>query len=229
MAVPAIVVEELVLPGDVQTFAGFRAWMASLPESGPRPRPTFCAAGVFVEMSPQDDETHEPLVRQINRRLSDLNDELGLGRYFFPASWITHERTKLSTEPDGFLVRWDALRSKRVRVNPRRRSELLGAPAWVLEVVSRSSVKKDLEALLDGYERAGVEEYWIVDAREEGPPTLAIHARGEDGLEARATGKDGWTASPFWGRAFRVVRGEDPAGWPTFTLEVRAARRRRER
>ena len=42
-----------------------------------------------------------------------------------------------------------------------------GAPEWVLEVVSPSSVKMDYERKLKLYQESGVEEYWIVDLENE--------------------------------------------------------------
>ena len=41
----------------------------------------------------------------------------------------------------------------------------MGTPDLVVEVVSTSSERKDLVRLRDAYARAGVDEYWIIDAR----------------------------------------------------------------
>ena len=42
-----------------------------------------------------------------------------------------------------------------------------GAPDWVIEVVSPSSVKMDYERKKELYQESGVEEYWIVDTEKE--------------------------------------------------------------
>lgn len=42
-----------------------------------------------------------------------------------------------------------------------------GAPEWVIEVVSPSSVKMDYERKKKLYQESGVEEYWIVDTEKE--------------------------------------------------------------
>lgn len=42
-----------------------------------------------------------------------------------------------------------------------------GAPEWVIEVVSPSSVKMDYERKKKLYQESGVEEYWIVDLKRE--------------------------------------------------------------
>ena len=53
----------------------------------------------------------------------------------------------------------------------------LGGPAIVVEVLSASTMRKDITVKLDVYERAGVREYWIVDA---GNQSLTIYRLGED-------------------------------------------------
>ena len=42
--------------------------------------------------------------------------------------------------------------------------EIEGTPDWVLEVISESSVRKDTEQLRTAYHRAGISEYWLIDA-----------------------------------------------------------------
>ena len=43
--------------------------------------------------------------------------------------------------------------------------EIIGTPDLVLEILSDSSVRKDLVRLKAAYARAGIPEYWVVDAR----------------------------------------------------------------
>jgi Uma2 family endonuclease len=54
----------------------------------------------------------------------------------------------------------------------------VGAPDLIVEIVSKSSVKKDLHEKYDLYERHGVREYWIVAPFE---MTLSIFVLGEKG------------------------------------------------
>ncbi|MDE5938690.1 MAG: Uma2 family endonuclease [Lachnospiraceae bacterium] len=42
-----------------------------------------------------------------------------------------------------------------------------GAPDWVIEIVSPSSMKTDYEWKVKLYREAGVREYWIIDAKKE--------------------------------------------------------------
>jgi Uma2 family endonuclease len=53
----------------------------------------------------------------------------------------------------------------------------LGAPAIVVEVLSTYTMRKDITIKRDVYERAGVEEYWIVDP---GNESIMIFGLDED-------------------------------------------------
>jgi Uma2 family endonuclease len=45
-----------------------------------------------------------------------------------------------------------------------------GAPDWVVEILSPWTLKKDLDAKFDLYERSGIREYWVID-----PGSSTIH------------------------------------------------------
>ncbi len=219
MAAPALTVQGIEIPWSAQTLQGFRAWVETLDERGPKV--SFARGKLHVEMSPQSYDTHEPLVQAINVRLSELARELDIGRYFLPPSWFTHELSELSTEPDGFFVLWTSLEAGALRVNPQRPVEALGRPDMALEVVSTSSQRKDLVELVADYAAAGVREYWIADARGD-RLVFRILVLGADGvyIEAEAD-SEGWMASRLWQRAFRVRQLPPRAGFHDFVLDVR--------
>lgn len=54
----------------------------------------------------------------------------------------------------------------------------LGAPDWIIEILSRHTSAKDLSLKFDVYEKAGVNEYWVVHPEEQ---TLLIYALDENG------------------------------------------------
>ncbi len=218
MSAPNLTVYGLEIPANVHSLAGFRAWVASLGEER-RVRATFASGEVFVDMSPQSYKTHEPLVEAINRVLLNLAAESDLGHYYLPPSWITAEDS-ISTEPDGFLVFWERLRSGVVRVNPENEAELLGRPDMTLEVVSRSSTRKDLEVLVRDYAQAGIGEYWIADARHD-ELIFLIQVLRDGHYLPQAADEAGWVASPIWRREFRLRRVTNPAGLSDFLLEMR--------
>lgn len=212
--VAALTVCGIEVPWDARTLEGFRAWVATLDERGPRV--SFARGKLHVEMS-----THEPLVQAINVRLQLLARELDLGRYFLPPSWFTHEPTELSTEPDGFFARWSSLEAGELRVNPKRRVETLGRPDMTLEVVSDSSQRKDLTEHVADYAAAGIAEYWIADARRDAIAFRILVLAGGAYVDSEVDA-DGWTWSPLWQRGFRVRSLPERAGFRDFSLDVQA-------
>lgn len=218
MAAPALTVCGIAIPWETQTLEGFRAWVATLDEHGPRV--SYSRGSVHVEASPQDYDTHEPLVDAINAALRALASELDLGRYCFPPSWFTHKAIDLSTEPDGFLALWSTLERGELRINPDREVEMIGRPDMVLEVVSESSQRKDLVEHVEDYARAHVSEYWIADARRTVQLRVLVLTDGAY-VDAPIDG-DGWVRSPVFGRAFRLRALPERAGFRDFALDVQA-------
>lgn len=209
----------LEIPLDVDTLDHFRDWVGGLAEGSPQVH--FWQGRVCIETSPQHYRTHAPVVLEINRVLSTLTRERNLGRYYAPPSWITEESCGLSTEPDGFLVLWDTLRANATRINPERECEMLGRPDFALEVVSRTSERKDLVDLVDAYARAGVREYWTVDARPT-PPELMVRVLDAQGKWAHAVAApEGWIRSPIFGPQFRLTTAPDRLGQLEVRLEYR--------
>ena len=76
-----------------------------------------------------------------------------------------------------------------------------------MEVVSRSSVAKDYDHLIEAYYAAGIREYWLIDARSDDDLQFTIHRRGAKGFTAVRKAK-GWSKSEVFGRSFRLVPRE---------------------
>jgi Uma2 family endonuclease len=95
--------------------------------------------------------------------------------------------------------------------------ELLGTPDMVLEVISRTSVRKDTEVLRELYSRAGIPEYWLVDARGS-TPSFEILEHTADGYRATESTERGVYSTVF-DRSFRFQRLVDSLGNPDFRLE----------
>jgi Uma2 family endonuclease len=136
---------------------------------------------------------------------------------------LSHPGADLSTEPDGTFVSWAALETGRIRLVEAEGNgdfvELEGTPDMVLEVVSSSSVRKDTVELRDRYWRAGIAEYWLVDARSSSVrfEILRHEREGYAAVEAQ----DGWLASTVFGHMFQLGQQSDRLGHPLFTLSVR--------
>lgn len=70
------------------------------------------------------------------------------------------------------------------------------------------------------YYRAGVAEYWLVDARR---PEIdfQILVRGDHGYVSTEV-REGWLFSKVFNHSFQLRRDVDPLGHPDFTLAVQA-------
>jgi Uma2 family endonuclease len=80
----------------------------------------------------------------------------------------------------------------------------------VLEVVSDSSVQKDTVSLPEVYYRAGILEYWLIDARGAEVDMQILHRGPEKYLPAPR--QAGWQLSEVFGRSFRLERRQGRHG-----------------
>ncbi len=111
----------------------------------------------------------------------------------------------------------------RVRLAPKaggaadRYAEMEGPPDLVVDIVSDASIGKDTERLPAAYDRAGVRESWLVDAR--GSELLfQIHALGSTGYRPVAPDAQGFQDSAVLACAYRLERGRNRHGRLTFDL-----------
>jgi Uma2 family endonuclease len=144
-----------------------------------------------------------------------------LGRYMTDRMLLTNTEANLNAEPDGLFFTWEALRSGRLRFVQREGQgimELEGTPDQVLEIVSKSSVRKDTVLLRDLYFKAGIPEYWLVDVRD-GVMSFEILQRTPEGYVA-VPAVDGWLASKVFGKKFQLQKKSDPLGHVQFVVAV---------
>ena len=132
----------------------------------------------------------------------------------------------LSVEPDVVFVFESSLDSGRVRLVPKagggadRYIELEGPPDLIVEIISSASVRKDTERLPVAYYRAGVQEFWLVDAR--GQDLLfRIHRRGLAGYEPVETDTQGYQYSTVLDCHYRLDRTRNRRGRLAFDLSAR--------
>ncbi|MDB5307509.1 MAG: hypothetical protein JWO38_1711 [Gemmataceae bacterium] len=213
--------DQVAVPEWVVDFDSFRRWLHSdeFPEEG---RICFINGTFWVDLSVERFFDHGQVKVEVSRVLSNLLKESRLGRFAPDGTRYTHLGTQLSTEPAGLVIATEAFIARRVELVSGKRgkdTELIGTPDVVIEIVSPSSVDKDTEWLMSAYYDAEIPEYWLIDARD-GEIRFDIFRRGKRGYTASRK-QDGWVKSPMLGRSFRLVRGEDEAGNPEFTLHVR--------
>jgi Uma2 family endonuclease len=211
------------IPASACTLAGFRAWATSdaFPE---HVRASFLDEEIYLDMSNEDPETHVGVKTEIVRVLAALNRVLKLGKFYGDGLLVTNEAAGVSNNPDASFLSRDSLLTGRVRVVPREGREgrfvdIEGTPDWVLEVISDSSVENDTDRLRAAYHRAGIREYWLIDARGDDLVFQILHWR-KTGYAA-APARDGWQRSRVFGRAFRLLRRRDDLGLWEYTLELR--------
>ena len=114
------------------------------------------------------------------------------------------------------------MRTGRLQLVPGKREgymELEGTPDMALEILSETSERKDWLLLRDLYWKAGIAEYWLVDARNE-PAQFDILRHGPTGYDPTPA-VDGWMRSDVLGREFRLIRQTDPLGHPQFVVDWR--------
>jgi Uma2 family endonuclease len=216
-------VETIRVPAYAMSLEGFRRWAksADFPQRG---RISYIAGELFIDMSPEELETHNKIKTRTGAVLLDVAEEDDLGEFYGDRTLVTNPEADLSTEPDGTFVSWESLESGRVRLVPRegtsgQYTEIAGSPDMALEVVSISSVHKDAVELMESYYRAGVQEYWLIDARGE-EVSFQIFVRGPSGFVV-VPRRGGWVRSRVFRRSFRLLRRRGRLNLWRYALEVK--------
>lgn len=210
------------IPVSAATWAGFRAWAKSdaFPRRG---KVAYLGEEIFVDMSPERIGSHNALKTELFRVLSQLVRAESLGYFFSDGVLVSHEAAGVSNEPDAVFASYEAVRSGRVVFDPtadgRDWIELVGSPDFVAEIVSPSSVGKDVRQLRARYHAAGIPEHWLLDAR--GDEIVFQLLRHTPTGYAAAEPRGGWLPSPVFGREFRLDRVPDPIGLWQYTLHTR--------
>jgi Uma2 family endonuclease len=214
--------DQIDIPGWVSDLESFRRWFQSpeFPETG---KICFINNDIWVDLSMEELFSHNQVWFEISRVLGNLMKQTKYGLFVPEGMRYSHLESNLSTEPDGMVISNEAIDTGRVKFvasDKGEQTEVIGSPEIVIEVVSRSSEVKDTEWAMTAYFDAEIQEYWLVDAREEDNIRFEIYKRGKK--EFVATRKqNGSVKSSILGKVFRLVRSENASGNPEFTLEVR--------
>lgn len=214
--------DQIQIPSDVFNFEGYTRWLRSnqFPDRG---RIAFLDGEVHVDMSPEDLFKHNMVKSEVLRVLLNLSRKTKAGVVFGDGSLLVNAAAHLSTEPDLTFVSYDSLRTGQICAEEwtegsDRYMQLTGTPDMVLEVVSNGSVRKDTVVLPKLYARAGVAEYWRIDAR--GTKTVFEILRLRSGKYVRsAPDASGWAKSAVFSLRFRMQRADDPIVGFEYTLE----------
>lgn len=216
-----VVGEDVEIPEGVsQSLGTFRAWALSgqMPRSG---RFAFLNQKIWMDPSMEELFRHNGLISEIHLTLGTLLKQAGSGYLFWERVLYTNEEFGFAIEPDGLYVSFDSLQggaAELVRSADGRVLEIQGTIDMTLEVVSKSSVRKDTHVLRQLYHRAGVREYWLIDSRRS-PARFEILTWDSEDYRS-VTSVDGWIESKVFGRSFRLDEMVDPLGNPRFLLAI---------
>ena len=120
--------------------------------------------GVLVEMSGAS-YAHQTFLVQLLMQLATQVESLGMGE-IIPAPFDVHIDEFNTYQPDLLFVSID-------RRNILDRSAAIGAPDVVVEILSDSTRRRDLNEKLPVYAANGVREVWIVDLE---AITVTVHS-----------------------------------------------------
>jgi Uma2 family endonuclease len=211
------------VPHSGMTLDQFREWAYSedFPQEG---RITFIEGRLLIDMSPERIDAHNQVKSALNRVIDILVHQENLGTYYPDGAWITNESAKMSNEPDAMFASWETLAAGRLTPRKRRPEdedsiELSGTPDWVCEIISNTSEKVDKNELTQTYHKAGIREYWLIDAR--GNEVILEILVWTPSSYLAVEPRDGWRASPVFGREFQLTRTRNPVGQWDYELGQR--------
>jgi Uma2 family endonuclease len=215
-----VISDQVRIPSWVNDLESFRRWGRSrnYPERGWL---SFLDGEIWVDMQMEQLFTHNQVKTEFTIILGGLIKGEELGYYFSDRAVLINEIASLSTEPDGMFCSFRALEDKRaylIEGLEEGHVEIEGTPDIVLEVVSRHSVSKDSKVLRDLNWRAGIPEYWLVNARKENLQfeILSWTTRGYCATRRR----QGWLKSKVFDRSFLFETKPDRLGHPQFFLRM---------
>jgi Uma2 family endonuclease len=143
-----------------------------------------------------------------------------LGIYIHDGMLLKNESAKISNEPDWAFFSTTSIEKGRATFKDGEQARIVaGTPDMTLEVLSKSSVKKDTIQLKKAYAKAGISEYWLVDSTIESPELVIMRLRGGKYVTTRKN--EGWVKSHVFGRSFRLTSKKDANGLTKFNLETK--------
>ena len=173
-------------------------------------RVSFLNGEVWLDMSKEQIYTHVGVKVEFTTVLHTLARASRRGRFMSDGLRLTNLEANLSSKPDGTFFLNESLANGRIQMVAGKQGgyvEMEGTPDMVLEIVSDSSVTKDLQTLRDLYWKAGIPEYWLVDVRGE-EVVFEIYRHTAKSYSAGRK-QDGWVKSSVFGKSFRLVRRQD--------------------
>jgi Uma2 family endonuclease len=210
------------MPAGSMSLEEFRQWTYTddFPETG---KIAYIGKEIFFDMSPERLQSHGCVKTEVCTVVFSLVRKKKSGRFYIDRTRISNVDADVSNEPDALYASFQSFKSGKIRLVPTVEGddyiELEGACDWILEIVSPSSVVKDTKKLRKRYHRAGIDEYWLIDARRN-DVDFQILIHGKDKYEPAQ--RDGeWQVSKVYGKKFRLRRVKDELGDVDYRLDVK--------
>lgn len=135
--------------------------------------------GVAYNMSPAPSRKHQEISQALSRKIGNYLDGKPCKVYVapfevrLPLGDHDDNRTDNVVQPDIVVV------CDKAKLDDRG---CIGAPDFIIEILSPSTAKMDMVVKLNLYEKAGVKEYWLVHPTDH---TVTVFKLGEDGKYGR--------------------------------------------
>lgn len=134
--------------------------------------------GKIYKMSPAPNTAHQRVSTELSRQIA--NYLKGKKCKVFSAPFdvrLPKSANKLSAEEITTVVQPDIC----VICDPKKIDEkgCLGAPDWIIEILSPHTSAKDLKVKFDVYEKSGVKEYWVIHPAEQTILVYKLDASGK--------------------------------------------------
>jgi Uma2 family endonuclease len=133
--------------------------------------------GKVYKMSPAPTRFHQDISREIERPIANYFYKKKCKVYDapfdvrFPVNGNSDNETLFTVvQPDICVI-----------CDPKKLDDkgCIGAPDWIIEIISPSTAKKDMNEKYDLYESSGVREYWIVFPKER---FIMVHLLNDKGM-----------------------------------------------
>lgn len=194
------------IPGWISDNASFLRWAES--DDAPEKGKIGYHNGIVWIGQPMEQLFHNEIKAAVAAAIMVWARQHGLGKFITDGMLYSHLESEFTTVPDGIFVKKESIDDEQVVLDKGKRStKMTGSPDIVVEVVSRSSAKKDLIELRDLYHQAGIREYWLIDSRKDEPELVILEWTKR--RYRTVTSQAGWVKSKVLGGSFRVVVDED--------------------
>ncbi|MCY4571233.1 MAG: Uma2 family endonuclease [Gemmatimonadetes bacterium] len=154
-----------------------RTWedIERMPEDGNR----YESIGGRLYMTPAPATRHQRISKRLQQALMGILEHAGHGEMFYAPCLVEFPETGDRVQPDLLFV-------SNERQGIIREKQMLGAPDFVVEILSPSTAHRDRGIKLDLYARCGVRQYWIVDPDRD---VVDVWRFGEEPGHERFTGE----------------------------------------